>query len=48
MPPGAEGVLAAGGAQQDDVLMYVMLWRIDAGDYAGALEIGMMPSVMVG
>lgn len=36
----AEGVLTAGGAQQDDVLMYVMLWRIDAGDYAGALEIG--------
>lgn len=36
----ADGVLAAGGAQQDDVLMYVMLWRIDAGDYAGALEIG--------
>ncbi|MGK3569857.1 phage terminase small subunit, partial [Escherichia coli] len=27
-------------ALQDDVLMYVMLWRIDAGDYAGALEIG--------
>ena len=36
----AEGVLAAGGPQQDDVLMFVMLWRIDAGDYAGALEIG--------
>ncbi len=36
----AEGVLAADGAQQDDVLMYVMLWRIDAGDYAGALSIG--------
>lgn len=36
----AEGVLTAGGVQQDDVLMYVMLWRIDAGDYAGALEIG--------
>lgn len=35
-----EGVLAADGAQQDDVLMYVMLWRIDAGDYAGALTIG--------
>lgn len=34
-----EGVLAAGGVQQDDVLMYVMLWRIDAGDYAGALAI---------
>lgn len=35
-----DGVLAADGAQQDDVLMYVMLWRIDAGDYAGALVIG--------
>ncbi|ERK13267.1 Phage terminase, endonuclease subunit [Pantoea sp. AS-PWVM4] len=35
-----EGVLAADGAQQDDVLMYVMLWRIDAGDYGGALAIG--------
>ncbi len=34
------GVLAADGAQQDDVLMYVMLWRVDAGDYAGALTIG--------
>lgn len=36
----AEGVLSADGAQQDDVIMYVMLWRIDAGDYAGALSIG--------
>lgn len=36
----AEGVLSANGAQQDDVIMYVMLWRIDAGDYAGALTIG--------
>lgn len=35
----AEGVLAAGGTQQDDVLMYVMLWRIDAGDYAGAFTV---------
>lgn len=34
------GVLAANGAQQDDVVMFVMLWRIDAGDYAGALEVG--------
>ena len=34
-----DGVLAADGAQQDDVLMYVMLWRVDAGDYAGALSI---------
>ncbi|NCU07395.1 phage terminase small subunit [Pantoea ananatis] len=36
----AEGVLSADGAQQDDVIMYVMLWRIDAGDFAGALTIG--------
>lgn len=36
----AEGVLSVDGAQQDDVIMYVMLWRIDAGDYAGALTIG--------
>lgn len=35
----AEGVLTAGGTQQDDVLMFVMLWRIDAGDYAGALTL---------
>lgn len=38
--PWVDGVLAADGAQQDDVLMYVMLWRVDAGDYAGALTIG--------
>jgi hypothetical protein len=24
----ADGVLAAGGAQQDDVLMFLMLWRM--------------------
>lgn len=35
----ADGVLAAGGAQQDDVLMFLMLWRIDAGDFAGGLQI---------
>ncbi|WP_210448438.1 phage terminase small subunit [Pantoea ananatis] len=35
-----EGVLSLDGAQQDDVIMYAMLWRIDAGDYAGALTIG--------
>lgn len=34
-----EGVLAAEATQQDDVVMYSMLWRIDAGDYAGALQI---------
>ncbi|WP_288657447.1 terminase endonuclease subunit [Pantoea sp. UBA6567] len=38
--PWVDGVLATDGAQQDDVLMYVMLWRVDAGDYAGALAIG--------
>lgn len=38
--PWVDGVLIADGAQQDDVLMYVMLWRVDAGDYAGALAIG--------
>lgn len=37
--PWVDGVLAADGVQQDDVLMYVMLWRVDAGDYAGALTI---------
>ena len=35
-----EGVLAADGTRQDDVVMFVMLWRIDAGDYAGALDAG--------
>ena len=34
-----EGVLAAEATHQDDVVMYAMLWRIDAGDYTGALQI---------
>ncbi|CAE6841536.1 hypothetical protein R69746_06946 [Paraburkholderia aspalathi] len=33
------GALDGGRGAQDDVLMTVMIWRIDAGDYAGALEI---------
>ncbi|KAG0184743.1 hypothetical protein DFQ28_010635 [Apophysomyces sp. BC1034] len=33
------GVLDAGRGAQDDVLMTVMVWRIDAGDYVGALAI---------
>ncbi|HDR9511889.1 TPA: terminase [Burkholderia cepacia] len=33
------GALAGGRGGQDDVLMTVMIWRIDAGDYVGALEI---------
>jgi len=37
--PYVEGVLAAGRGAQDEVLTTVMVWRIDAGDYAGALDI---------
>ncbi|MCZ0930285.1 phage terminase small subunit [Halomonas janggokensis] len=33
------GVLEAGQGAQDDVLMRVMLWRIDAGDLPGAIAI---------
>ncbi len=32
-------VLADGRGAQDDIVMTVMLWRLDAGDIAGALEI---------
>ncbi|GIX38031.1 MAG: bacteriophage terminase endonuclease subunit [Silanimonas sp.] len=34
-----QGVLAGGSGRQDDVLMTVMVWRIDTGDYPGALDI---------
>lgn len=37
--PWIEGALATGRGAQDDVLMNVMVWRIDAGDYSGALDI---------
>ncbi len=37
--PWVEGVLSGQLGVQDDVLMTVMVWRIDAGDYTGALEI---------
>lgn len=37
--PWIEGVLTGKQGVQDDVLMTVMVWRIDAGDYLGALEI---------
>jgi Phage small terminase subunit len=33
------GALEGGRGAQDDVLMTVMIWRIDAGDFAGALDI---------
>lgn len=34
-----DGVLASGSPAQDDVLVRVMLWRLDVGDFDGALEI---------
>ena len=34
-----QGVLESNSGIQDDVLMTVLIWRIDAGDYAGALEL---------
>jgi len=37
--PWIDGVLEAGRGGQDAVLMTVMVWRIDAGDYLGALQI---------
>lgn len=33
------GVMEGGRGAQDDVLATVLVWRIDAGDYAGALDI---------
>lgn len=37
--PWVSGVLAEGNGAQDAILMTVMIWRIDAGDIAGALNI---------
>ncbi|WP_265468494.1 phage terminase small subunit, partial [Enterobacter hormaechei] len=37
--PWVAGVLAHGKGAQDDIVMTVMLWRLDADDIAGALEI---------
>ena len=34
-----DGVLEADGGAQDDVVTTVMLWRLDVGDFDGALEI---------
>ncbi|WP_343675185.1 phage terminase small subunit [Paraburkholderia heleia] len=33
------GALKGGRGAQDDVLTTVLIWRVDAGDYAGALDI---------
>jgi tetratricopeptide (TPR) repeat protein len=35
-----DGALAGGRGAQDDVLTTIMLWRIDVGDFDGALAIG--------
>ncbi|WP_058910968.1 terminase endonuclease subunit [Entomohabitans teleogrylli] len=37
--PWVTGVLEKGTGAQDDILMTVMLWRLDVGDITGALEI---------
>lgn len=37
--PWVDGVLAGNHGQQDDVVMTVMLWRVDTGDFSGALQI---------
>jgi hypothetical protein len=37
--PYVAGVLAAGQGAQDEVLTTVMVWRLDAGDYQGGLDI---------
>ncbi|MCY7297563.1 phage terminase small subunit, partial [Alteromonas sp. a30] len=34
-----DGIIAANAGAQDDVLMTVMMWRIDVGDVEGAIEI---------
>jgi hypothetical protein len=37
--PWVTGVLETGTGAQDDILMTVMLWRLDVGDIPGAIEI---------
>ncbi|WP_186135658.1 phage terminase small subunit [Burkholderia gladioli] len=37
--PYVDGVLQAGKGGQDDVLTTIMIWRVDVGDYPGALAI---------
>lgn len=34
-----QGVLESGQGAQDEVLTTVMIWRIDTGDYSGALDV---------
>ncbi|PKB88507.1 hypothetical protein A8A01_21035 [Ewingella americana] len=37
--PWVTGAMEKGRGAQDDVLMTIMIWRVDAGDYDGALQI---------
>ncbi|PHI29236.1 MULTISPECIES: phage terminase small subunit [Budviciaceae] len=37
--PWVAGVLSHGIGHQDDVVMFIMIWRIDTGDLSGALDI---------
>ena len=37
--PWVTGVLETGTGAQDDIIMTVLLWRLDAGDIAGAIDI---------
>ncbi len=37
--PYIEGVLSAGKGAQDDVVVTTMLWRFDAGDFTGGLDV---------
>lgn len=37
--PWIAGTLAADSGEQDDMLMFMMLWRMDAGEYHSALDI---------
>lgn len=37
--PYVEGVLSAGQGAQDDVLVTIMVWRFDAADFEGGLQI---------
>lgn len=37
--PYVDGVLAEGRGAQDEVLTTVMIWRTDAGDFGGALDV---------
>ncbi|MGL5345412.1 MAG: phage terminase small subunit [Plesiomonas sp.] len=37
--PWVTGALTTGSGSQDDVLMNIMIWRVDAGDFGGALDI---------